>query len=222
MRTAAFFDLDGTLLAANTANLWAARERRHGRLALAGLARVAFYMACYRLGVLDIEAALRSALAGLRGVQEEHIRAESRVWWAEDVRHHVAPGARPVLEAHRARGDLLVLLTSSSRYASEQAREEFGLDEVLFQQYEVRDGCFTGEPLQPFCYGPGKVHVAEAFAREAGIDLSRSAFYSDSATDVPMLERVGQPVVVNPEARLRRIARTRGWPVADWRGAQDR
>ena len=110
----------------------------------------------------------------------------------------------------RARGEALVLLTSSLPYASEMAHEDFGLDAVLCQHYEVRDGRFTGEPLRPICYGLGKVEVAETWARENSVDLAASSFYSDSSTDLPMLERVGYPFAVNPDPRLRLTARSRG------------
>ena len=95
--------------------------------------------------------------------------------------------------------------------------EEFGLEAALFQKYEVRDGVFTGSPLKPICYGIGKVEVAQAWAGENGVDLAASTFYTDSSTDVPMLERVGRPVAVQPDLRLARIARVRGWPALDWR-----
>jgi HAD superfamily hydrolase (TIGR01490 family) len=214
---AAFFDLDGTLLTVNSANLWVRREHRLGRISAATLLRATLYLGAYKLGVLDIEAALRSALATLRGQEEEQIRCESAIWWREEVRPLVAPGARSVLAAHRARGEPLVLLTSSSRYAAEQAGEEFGLDHLIFQGYGVQAGRFTGEPLRPICYGPGKVEAAERYAAGQGVDLEASTFYTDSFTDLPMLERVGRPVAVNPDLRLARAARKRGWPVLDWR-----
>jgi HAD superfamily hydrolase (TIGR01490 family) len=215
--TAAFFDLDGTLLTANSARLWLRRERRLRHVTGWQVARAALCIGGYRLGVLDMESTLRAALVTIRGLVEDDVRAATREWWRDEVRPFVAPGAAPVLDAHRRSGDLLVLLTSSSRYAAEMAREEFGLDATLFQGYEVRDGRFTGEPLLPICFGPGKVVAAERWARANGVDLARSSFYSDSSTDVPMLERVGRPFAVHPDPRLRLLARARGWPILDWR-----
>ncbi len=217
MPAAAFFDLDGTLLTVNSATLWLRRERRLGRVTPWQVARAALMIASYRIGVLDMESALRAGLRPIRGLSEESIRSETRTWWLTDVRPFVAPGARAVLERHRRAGDRLVLLTSSSRYAAEMAREEFGLDDTLFQHYEVRDGCFTGDPLRPICYAGGKVEVAERWARASGIDLAGSSFYTDSSTDLPMLERVGHPYAVHPDPRLRVVARARGWPILDWR-----
>jgi putative phosphoserine phosphatase / 1-acylglycerol-3-phosphate O-acyltransferase len=77
----------------------------------------------------------------------------------------------------------------------------------------VRDGRFTGEAVRPVCYGDGKMYWAERFAAAEGLELDQSYFYTDSITDLPVLERVGEPRVVNPDPRLRRLALRRGWPV---------
>ena len=74
----------------------------------------------------------------------------------------------------------------------------------------------SGEPNNRACYGPGKVHWAERFAAEHDIDLGASWFYTDSYSDLPMLERVGVARVVNPDTRLKRHAQRVGWPVEDW------
>ena len=78
---------------------------------------------------------------------------------------------------------------------------------------ESRDGRLTGKVVPPVCFGPGKIVWAERFAAEYGVDLSSSYFYTDSISDLPLLERVRYPVAVNPDPRLRRLARKRGWPV---------
>ena len=109
-----------------------------------------------------------------------------------------------------------MLLTSSSPCESALATRYFRLDACLSSRYEVLDGRFTGEPVLPLCYGAGKVEHAESWAFREGIDLSRSYFYTDSNTDLPMLLRVGRPRVVNPDLRLRWEARRRGWTVLDW------
>lgn len=217
-RAAAFFDLDGTLLTVNSAGLWARRERRLGRLGAADVARAAFYLGAYKLGAVDMERALRAALRTLRGKDEAWVRAETLVWWSQEVRRHIAPGAPAAIAVHRAAGEPVVLLTSSSRYAAEMVQQDLGIEHLLFQAYAVEDGRFTGEPVQPLCFGAGKVTVAERWAAEHGIDLAHSTFYSDSFTDLPMLQRVGHPRVVGPDVRLARHARANGWPVVDWTG----
>jgi phosphoserine phosphatase len=78
------------------------------------------------------------------------------------------------------------------------------------------DDHFTGQIVEPPCFGPHKVTLAERWAAAHGVDLASSYFYSDSYTDRAMLFRVGHPVAVNPDPRLRRLAGQRGWPVEGW------
>jgi phosphoserine phosphatase len=78
---------------------------------------------------------------------------------------------------------------------------------------EAQDGRLTGRVVPPVCVGTGKIVWAERFAAEHDVDLSASFFYTDSISDLPLLERVGHPVAVNPDPRLRRLAAARGWPV---------
>ena len=93
-----------------------------------------------------------------------------------------------------------------------------GLDAVLCSRLEVEAGRFTGRIVEPLCFGRGKVSWAERWAASLGVDLAASAFYTDSFNDLPMLERVGHPVAVNPDLRLARHARRRGWRISLWDG----
>lgn len=217
MRRAAFFDLDGTLLTVNSAALWIRRERRLGHVRKRQLVQAAAWFALYKLGVLRIEAAMEEAARTVKGTHEAELRQATREWYAAEVAPRAAPGAFEAVERHREAGDRLVLLTSSSAWASECAVEQFGLHAFLSTRFEVADGRLTGRVEQPICYGQGKVVLAERYAAAHGIDLEHSAFYTDSFTDRPMLERVGAPRVVGPDLRLRREAIRRGWPVLDWR-----
>jgi HAD superfamily hydrolase (TIGR01490 family) len=217
MKTTAFFDLDKTLLPVNSGALWMKRERRLGRISFLQLVQGTFYLLAYKFGVIDMEKVMVKALRTVRGLPEETVRAWTRDWFREEVVPHVAPGARAVLDDHRGRGHPLVLLTSSSPYESEIASEHFGLDAYISTRYEVADGRFTGDVVRPVCYGQGKVTLAEVYARENDVDLDASFFYTDSLSDLPMLERVGHPRVVHPDPRLGRLARRRGWVILDWR-----
>ena len=215
-RIAAFFDLDRTLLTVNSGALWVARQRREGRLAGPEYLEALAYLLGYRLNVIDITAAVRRALMTIKGETESSLRQRTRSWYFQEVADKVAPGARQALAAHREAGHLLVLLSTTSPYAAELVREHLSLDAVLHSSYEVRDGVFTGEPLLPLCYGVGKRELAERFAQTQRVVLEESFFYSDSASDLPMLRRVGNPRAVNPDLRLWLHARRHGWPVLRW------
>lgn len=212
----AFFDLDRTLIAANSATAWFKRELRLGFISRGQALRAAGWIALYQSGFGRIESALELAIKGLEGQEEAEIRARSEALWREEVLATARPGAFEALERHRAQGDRLVLLTSSSIYLSTLAQRDFGLDEILCNRFEVVDGRFTGRPSGPLCYGPGKLPYAERYATSLGLSLAQCAFYTDSYTDLPVLEAVGQPVVVHPDRRLAATARRRGWKLEQW------
>jgi HAD superfamily hydrolase (TIGR01490 family) len=216
-KVAAFFDLDRTLLSVNSGAMWVKRERRLGRLTTWQYQRALLYLLAYRLSLLDMDTAMRHALKTVKGKREKVIRQRTRDWYFGEVAGRVTPGARRALADHRGRGHHLALLSTTSPYEAEAVVEHLDLHGAIFTGYEVREGVFTGEPLLPICYGEGKVELAEQYARDHNISLERSYFYTDSATDLPMLRRIGNPRVVNPDLLLRMHALRNGWSVLDWR-----
>lgn len=211
--TAAFFDIDGTLLSVNTAPLYARYLRRHGRARRRDILRTAYYLVQYRLNLLDIDRAIERASRMIAGQREEDVAAFCERWYDEVVRDYLVPGMRSILEQHRTAGHEIALLSSSTSYLAKPLARDLAVEHLLVTQLEIVDGRFTGRPVTPVCYGAGKVHWARAFVAERGIDLAASYFYTDSVTDLPVLEIVGHPRVVNPDRLLRRVARKRGWPV---------
>jgi len=212
----AFFDLDKTLLAVNSASLWVSHEVRQGNITRFQAARAALWILRYHLGFGAIEDAMTVAVATLEGVREADIEARTIRWYEEEVASLYRPGAQAVLEEHRGRGDDLVLLTSSSPYLSRPVQERLKLDGILCTRFEVEGGLFTGQPVTPICYGLGKVHHAKQYAGERDVALEDCAFYTDSYSDMPMLEAVGRPVAVHPDPRLKRAAKKLRWPILDW------
>jgi HAD superfamily hydrolase (TIGR01490 family) len=217
LRTAAFFDLDRTLLDMNSSTLWAKHELRGGSISIRQFGRVVVWNLLYHLSLIDIETAFQEAVGHYRGRSYEDLEQETRGWFARDVAHHVRPGALPALREHRERGHQLVLLTSASAFAARAARDTWQLDDFLSNDFPADDqGKLLGTFEHPLCYGPGKVQRAQAWARERGVDLGDCYFYTDSYTDAPMLRAVGNPRVVSPDPRLSRAARQGGWPILQW------
>ncbi len=215
IRRAAFFDLDRTVLRIDTGTSWMKYLHRRGEISNFELARVFYWGLLYRTALLDMEALAARLVADMAGDHEAELIEKSRVWHASDVVHQVSPLARAAIDTHRRQGDIVVLLTGSTQYAAEATSAELALEHTLCSRLEVRDGVFTGR-LAELCFGIHKVNVAERFASEHNIELGRSFFYSDSYNDLPMLRRVGVPVAVNPDSRLRRHARRAGWRIERW------
>jgi HAD superfamily hydrolase (TIGR01490 family) len=214
---AAFFDMDNTLLRIETGMSWVRFLRSRGELSPRMFAKALYWSTLYKLAVLDMEAVFTKLIADLEGDSEAEMIAKCEIWYRDHVSREVAPAALVALEHHRQANHLVVLATGSTQYAAGPVARGVGIDHVLSSKLQVDAvrGTFTGKPVV-LCFGYHKVTLAETWAGEHGVDLAQSYFYSDSYNDLPMLERVGRAVAINPDARLRRHARKRGWPVIEW------
>jgi len=216
-RVAAFFDIDHTVLEANSGIKWVGYQWRTGKLSIWQVLLAFRWLAEYRFGNLDFEAMARRIMQTYQGRTASAIYGEVEAFFERDVMSTICVQARERLAYHRDAGHVLALLTSATHFMSKPLADALDVEHILCTEVEVAEGRLTGRTLDPLCYGAGKVTRAEAFARHHGVDLDRSYFYSDSVSDLPMLERVGEPRVVNPDPRLRRIAIERGWAYEIWR-----
>ena len=212
---AAFFDMDNTLLSLDSGTSYTKFLYARGELSKRTVARVLYWSTLYKLALLDMESVFAKLCADLEGDSEEEMIAKCDVWYRDHVAAAVAPAARVAIDYHRRAGHAVVLATGSTVYAARPVARGIGIEHVLASELEVTAGTFTGR-ASALCFGHHKVTLAEDWARKNGVDLAASFFYSDSYNDLPMLERVGKAVAINPDARLRRHARRRGWPVARW------
>jgi HAD superfamily hydrolase (TIGR01490 family) len=216
MKLAAFFDMDRTLLRCNSGSLYVQWLRGRHEISLLRTARALSWMAQYKLSVLDMEAVTAKLVSEMAGELEAETIEKCLLFFETLVQPQVAPRARQIIDEHRRAGHLVAILSSSNPYITEPLARHLGIEHVLCTRAHVRDGKFDGTHVRPACYGRGKVHWAEIFAREHDVDLQNSFFYTDSFSDLPMLERVGERRVVNPDSRLRRHARRLGWRVEEW------
>ncbi len=217
MGAVAFFDLDRTLLACNSATAWLREEVRTRHVRALDALKVVAWLARYSLGASNMEDAVLATIAGMKGRDERDIETRTAEFFRREIRPKVRPGGRAAMAEHRRRGDELVLLTSSSRYLSGLVAKDLELDAFLCTLLEVDErGFFTGRPLGRPCFGGGKLEKARNYVEARGLALADGAFYTDSASDLPVLAEVGRPVAVNPDPRLARIARARRWPIVDW------
>ncbi len=217
----ALFDLDNTLLAGDSDYLW-------GRfLVELGVvdgdeyeARNQAFYDQYRAGRLDIQAFLAFSLAPLAQYPRARLEAWRARFLAQCIAPLILPAGRERVAAHRARGDVCVIVTATNRFVTAPIAERIGVDALLATELEEVGGRFTGRPAGTPCFREGKVQRLEAWLAQAGLGWADSTFYSDSHNDLPLLERVAHPVAVDPDQALRRIAGERGWPVISLRSAE--
>ena len=215
-RVAAFFDMDHTLLRCNSGTRWIQYLRRRGEITPWRLLRAATWLARYRLSLIDMEAVVTTATADMAGVPEREVADKTSRWMHDEIFHEVAPSALSALARHREAGHVVAILSSSTPYATEPLARFLGIEHVQCTRLHVEDGKLVGTHVKPACYGAGKVHWAERFAAEHGVDLDASWFYTDSYSDLPMLERVAVKKIINPDARLARHAKKNGWDIERW------
>ena len=213
MRTAAFFDIDHTLIAADSGILFVRYLIQRGLMRRRDLLGPAYYSVLYRLNRLDIDAVFRRYQGFVRGHAHDAMLALCDEWYAATVRPMIYPQMAATVAEHRRAGHLVAILSSATTYVAGPLSRELGIEHVLANRLLVADGKLTGEAVQPLCWGEGKTHWARRFAAEQQVDLGTSYFYSDSIADLPMLRLVGHPRAVNPDRLLRRHAQRLGWPV---------
>ncbi len=213
---AAFFDFDGTLIHGYSATTYLREQVKRGDINLSQLRSLANTMLQFGLGNMGFSAMLTMASQYLKGIDEADYLEFAEALYKKHIAKLIYPESRALVEAHLKKGHTVALISAATPYQLIPAARELGIEHVRCSNLEVIDGKFTGAVLKPTCYGMGKVDAAEQLAREYKADIMQSFFYSDSDEDLQLLDYVGKPRPLNPNKRLRSIARGRGWPVQDF------
>jgi HAD superfamily hydrolase (TIGR01490 family) len=214
-RAAAFFDLDRTLLRRSSALALAGSFRERGVIGRGQLAKAAAWQLLFAARGAGAEAVRKASEDGMMILKGFRV---------DELRDLVAGAMEPVLkplvyldplelvERHRERNEPVYIVSATLQEIVEELARELGFDGAVGSTCEIVDGVYTGRSLRA-CHAEGKAAAVRELAEREGLDLSASAAYSDSHTDLPFLEAVGNPVAVNPDRELQRIADERGWPV---------
>jgi HAD superfamily hydrolase (TIGR01490 family) len=218
---AAFFDVDNTIMqGASLFHLARGLYKRkffHKR----DIARFAWQQAYFRVaGVEDPEhvaEARQSALAFIAGHRVEELEALGEEIFDEAMAHRIWPGTRALAQLHLDQGQRVWLVTAAPVEIATIIARRLGLTGALGTVSEHVDGVYTGKLVGDMLHGPAKGEAIRALAEREGLDLQRCSAYSDSYNDLPMLELVGDPCVINPDSKLRDHARANGWRIRDYR-----
>jgi putative phosphoserine phosphatase/1-acylglycerol-3-phosphate O-acyltransferase len=148
-----------------------------------------------------------------RGQSERDLEEEAIAWVEEMVVETIYPEAVRLVAEHCDKGHVVAIVSGATRFVVRPIAAHLGIEHMLYTRLEVEDGLFTGRVIEPICFEEGKIYWLQQFIDEHEIDLARSYFYTDSITDLPLLDIVGHPIVTNPDPLLYRTAVKRRWPV---------
>jgi len=213
--SAAFFDLDRTLISGSSAFTLALQARKAGLIPNLEFTRDAVGAVTFKLfGASDdtTEAVRQRVLKAVTGMRQSDLQALN-VEVLPRLLARLRPEARRLLDRHRQAGRDTFIVSAAPQEIVEPLAHSLGMTSGIGTRSVVVDGYYTGELEGPFCYGAGKVEAMIELANWNGYELDQCYAYSDSASDLPMLEAVGHPVAVNPDAKLERHARRHGWPI---------
>lgn len=224
-RSAAFFDVDGTLTRTNIVHYYVYFRRRKMSPLMGRLWLAVYMFKC--LGYLVLDKIDRSRLnvvfyRSYAGFKVETIRAMVTDCYEDVIKPRQFEEVGACLGEHRDAGRLVVLVTGSLDFIMEPLALDLGADGLVAASLQELEGKFTGELNGPPVGDGEKARLIQAYAVEHDIDLAQSYAYGDSIADLPMLESVGHPHVVNPDASLAAVATKHGWPIHHWKQVSSR
>jgi HAD superfamily hydrolase (TIGR01490 family) len=208
----AIFDLDNTLLAGDSDYSWGEFLVARQLVDAEDYAQAndRFYQQ-YKAATLDIEEYLRFSLAPLTRYTLDELAVLHAEFMRDFIEPMMLPKAQALLQEHRAQGDYLLIITATNSFVTHPIAKRLGVDDILASDAEILNNRYTGKGLGTPCFQGGKVIRLHTWLKEKNYDLENAYFYSDSINDLPLLEQVPNPVVVDGDERLSAVAAERGW-----------
>lgn len=221
LRAAAFFDVDNTVMQGASIYHFARGLHRRKFFTTREIAGAAWKQTYFRLmGVEDpahVAEARSSALSFIAGHTVAELEELGESIFDESMAHRIWPGTRALAQLHLDEGKRVWLVTAAPIEIASIIARRLGLTGALGTVAEHVGGVYTGQLVGDLLHGPAKAAAIKALAVREGLDLAACSAYSDSFNDLPMLSLVGDPVAINPDARLRAHAKAHGWRIHDYR-----
>jgi HAD superfamily hydrolase (TIGR01490 family) len=219
--SAAFFDVDNTVMQGASIFHLAKGLHRRKFFTTRDILGAMWMQAYFRVvGVEDpdhIAETRKSALSFISGHTVSELEEITEEIFDEAMAHRIWPGTRALAQLHLDQGQRVWLVTAAPIEIAQVIARRLGLTGAMGTVAEHEDGVYTGRLVGDMLHGPAKAEAIKALAAREGLDLARCSAYSDSVNDLPMLGLVGDPVAINPDARLRAHAREQGWRIRDYR-----
>lgn len=214
MKIAAFFDFDETLLAIDSAGIGFKVLREQGYITKAFMLKMIIVMFLLKTGLISEQILAKAMLSFYKGRELQPFVESADDFYREYLQPNLSSVVLDKLRWHQEQGHETVLVTGSIDYYLKPVMEDLGIDHLLCTHLEVgSDGLLTGKAKGPICVGKTKLVLAEDLATTTGLDLTKSYAYGNSQLDIPIMEQVGHPVVVNPSPALLKHAKRIGWSI---------
>ena len=209
----AFYDLDHTILAGNSATHLVQAARERGVMTERQFRHAIWLGILYKLNIGNPTRMINRMLTWLKGLQENAIMKLSREIFEQRIKDTIRPEILETIREHRSKKGSVVLLSSATTPICLPVSQYLGMDEIICTRLESENGTFTGYTLGKLVYGPEKKVRMLEFCREKNYDPREAWYYGDSITDRYVMEAVGFPVAVSPDKGLAKIARQKNWPI---------
>lgn len=209
----AFFDLDRTIIHGFSAKEFYQKRILSGQMKPRELAAQFGGVIVYAMGNRNFAGMARMGAQGIKGIKEDVFIHVGEEVYEEHLADEIYPESRALVAAHLAMGHTVAIVSAATPYQVDPIARDLGVEHVMCTRMEIRKGKFTGNIVEPACWGEGKAKAAMKLTEKHDLDLSKSFFYTDSIEDLPLLELVGNPRPLNPDMDLSALAFQRNWPV---------
>ena len=214
----AIFDLDNTLIGGDSDFLWGEFIGEEGIVdANAYRKKNEYFYQQYDLGTLDIYAWLEFCLEPLTRYSMTELQELHHRFMIQKIEPILLDKAQNCINRHKERGDTVLVMTASNSFVTAPIAKKYGINQLLATEPEIKAGRYTGGVSGIPCFQSGKVDKLMPWLQKNEETLTGSTFYSDSHNDLPLLELVDNPVAVNADKILTKIAEKKGWEVLNWR-----
>jgi len=209
----AFFDLDRTLIKNFSAKEFFQTRLLSGKMSASEIVAQFAGVLVYAIGNGNFAGLAAVGAQGVKGVNEEVFLEVGEEVYHKHLADEIYPESRALVAAHLAMGHTVAIISAATPYQVDPIARDLNIHHVMCTRMEVKDGKFTGNIIEPACWGDGKAFAAKSLAEDYQLDLAKCYFYTDSAADAPLLEIVGYPRPINPDTKLSALAFKNNWPV---------
>ncbi|BBB24462.1 HAD family hydrolase [Isorropodon fossajaponicum endosymbiont JTNG4] len=213
----AIFDLDKTLIKGDSDFLWGEFLSEIGAVDVGTYqSKNQYFFDQYALGKLDINEYLEFCLMPLSQHSIQTLNQWHQQFMSQKIEKILLPKAQTVVDAHKAKGDIVIVITATNRFVTAPIVARYGIEHLLATNPEIKESQYTGKVEGEPCFQSGKINHLNKWLKETGKNIKGASFYSDSYNDLPMLELVDYPIVVHGDDKLNTLAIERGWKCLDW------